>query len=146
MGVNSIREAIWKPAGSSVFPMSQIEGAPMTTKMLVRAAILATLVSTAPARADGFAEREIAFQALNLLDAAQTVSCLNRNVCREGNPLFGSNPSTGKVMGIKAGFGVLHYVVARFIHDRDPGAAKIFQIATIAIQGGVVAANLRFGL
>jgi hypothetical protein len=111
---------------------------------LILASFLISLGLSSPARADAFTMREIAFQALNLADAAQTISCLDRNVCHEGNPLFGSNPSTAKVLGIKAGFGVLHYAVARLLNDRNPRAARIFQIATIAIQGGVVAANLRF--
>ena len=117
----------------------------MTPRLFVHASILATLVTATPARADGFAEREIAFQALNLLDAVQTISCLDRHVCREGNPLFGSHPSPGRVVGMKVGFGVLHFVAARLLNDRNPRMARIFQIATIGIQGGVVAANLRFG-
>ena len=119
-------------------------GITMTRRLIVYASLSAALFIATPARADGFTQREIAFQALNLADAAQTISCVNRSVCREANPIFGANPSAGKVIGIKAGFGAVHYVLARFLNDRNPRAAKIFQIATIAIQGGVVAANLRF--
>ena len=106
-------------------------------------AALAMLFAT-PAYADGFKDREIAYQVLNAADAATTIDCLNRNVCVEANPLYGRDPSAGKIIGVKVINGVLHYVIAKFLHDRNPHGAKVFQIVTIVIQGGVVAANLRF--
>ena len=104
---------------------------------------LAALVAS-PAYADGFKDREIAYQLLNAVDAAQTIDCLKREVCVELNPIYGRDPTPGKIIGVKVVGGVLHYVIARFIHDRDPKGAKVFQIVTIVVQGGVVAANFRF--
>ena len=87
---------------------------------------------------------EITFQVLNVLDAAQTVSCLSRQTCAEGNPLYGSHPPAGQVIGIKAGMGVLHWLVFKTLIDRDSNAARWFGRLTVAVQGGVVASNLRF--
>lgn len=55
-----------------------------------------------------------------------------------------TKPSCGAVIGFKAASGVIHYVIADFLRDRDPEAAKVFQVITIVIQGGAVAANMRF--
>lgn len=101
---------------------------------------LSLLVAT-PANANGFKNREIAFQALNAVDAIQTCSFLARGTAQELNPILGSNPSCKKVVGFKIAAGVLHYVVARSF---DEETAKIFQITTIVIQGGVVTWNFQF--
>lgn len=106
-------------------------------------AALALLFAT-PAHADGFKDREIAFQLLNAADAATTIDCLKRDVCVEANPLYGRDPSVGKVIGVKVINGALHYVIAKFLYDRDPHGAKVFQIVTIVVQAGVVGMNLRF--
>ena len=87
---------------------------------------------------------EVAYQVLNVVDAAQTIDCLNRNVCIEANPLYGRNPSKGKIIGIKLATGVIHWLVFDHIADRNPKAAKIFSKVSVIVQGGVVAANLRF--
>lgn len=100
-----------------------------------------------PAYADGFTNREIAYQVLNAADAAQTCHVVGRGGS-EANPLvsafIGKTPSCGKVIGFKVASGILHYLVADHFRDRDPAGAKFFQIGTIVIQGGVVAANMRF--
>lgn len=107
-----------------------------------RLAILAALIA-APAHADGFTNREIAFQVLNAADAAQTCHLTSKGYI-EGNPLLGRNPSCGKVIGFKVAAGLIHYAIADHFRDRDPKAAKVFQIVTIVIQGGIVGANMRF--
>lgn len=90
------------------------------------------------------AKLEVAFQVLNAADFATTKYCMDRATCHEANPLLGSHPSTNKLFAVKAASGIVHFVVARWLTDRDPHAARIFEIASIAIQGGVVGANLRF--
>lgn len=113
--------------------------------MVIRAAAgLAMLMLATPAHADGFKNREIAFQALNAIDAVQTCHTVGSGRAVEANPLLGRNPSCGKVIGFKVASGVLHYVIADHLRDRDPGAAKVFQIVSLVLQGGVVAANMRF--
>lgn len=91
------------------------------------------------------AERwEAAYQVLSVVDAVQTIDCLDRRVCVEVNPIYGRNPSKGKIIGVKLIGGVLHYVLFEYIADRDPKAAKVFSKVSVFVQGGVVAANLRF--
>ncbi len=109
----------------------------------MKRALAALALIATPAHADGFQTREIAFQALNAADAAQTCHIVGTGRGVELNPLLGRHPSCGKVIAFKAGVGVLHYLLADYFRDRDPRAARIFQIATIAIQGGVVTANMR---
>lgn len=108
-------------------------------KLIALAALIAT-----PAYADGFTNREVAYQVLNAADAAQTCHVVGSGRGVEGNPLLGRNPSCGKVIGFKIAGGVLHYVLADHFRDRDPKAAKVFQIVTLVIQGGIIGANMRF--
>ena len=103
---------------------------------------LAALFAT-PAHADGWENREIAYQTLNAVDAVQTCVALGKGHY-EANPLFGKRPSCGKVVGIKIAGGIAHYVIADYLRDRDPELAKVAQIVTLVLQGGVVAANMRF--
>lgn len=80
----------------------------------------------------------------NLSDApVQTCVALGKGHY-EANPLFGKRPSCGKVVGIKIAGGIAHYVIADYLRDRDPELAKVAQIVTLVLQGGVVAANMRF--
>lgn len=104
-------------------------------------ALALALIST-PALADGFDNREIAFQALNMADAAETCAFTASGRGDEANPILRGR-SCPEIVGIKAGFGLAHYAVSKFLEDRDPHAAKIWQIVSIVVQGGVVAANLR---
>ena len=102
------------------------------------------LLVAIPAKADGFANREVTFQALNAVDAMQTCSFLARGTTREMNPILGSNPSCEKVVGFKIAAGALHYLFAKALYKRDERIAKIFQIGTIGIQGAVVTWNIQF--
>ena len=110
---------------------------------MIRLALLLALIPT-PALADGFTNREIAFQVLNAADAAQTCDFLRRGTAHELNPLYGKHPSCAKVVAFKAIGGGIHYALVSKINETDPELAKWVQIITIAVQGGVVAANLRF--
>ena len=87
---------------------------------------------------------EMVFLGLSAVDAIQTIDCLNRNVCYELNPVYGRNPSTEKIIGVKIVGGALHFLLVRELHERDPNLARVMQYVSIAVQGGVVAANLRF--
>lgn len=101
-----------------------------------------------PAYADGFKDREIAFQVLNAADAATTCHAVGSGQAIEGNPLaaaiIGKRPSCGSVIAFKAANGALHWLIASELNKRDPKLAKTVQIVSIVVQGGVVAANLRF--
>lgn len=112
-------------------------------RLLAALALIAT-----PAYADGFTEREVAFQVLNAMDGAQTCHAVSSGRGVEGNPMarliIGRTPSCGKVIGLKVASGLIHYLVADHLRDRDPHAAKVFQVMSLVVQGGVVAANMRF--
>jgi hypothetical protein len=121
----------------------------MKTLAALAGAMLALCARPAHAReADGWDKikrMEIAWQALNLADLAETETCLrHRDGCHEANPLMGRDPSTGKLVAVKLGGGLAHYLIARAIAERDPHAARLFEWVSLAVQGGVVAANLRF--
>lgn len=111
-------------------------------------ALAALALAATPAYADGFTNREIAYQALNIVDAAETCRFVSTGRAVEGNPvivgLFGKRPNCGELVAFKIGFGALHWFVADRFNKHDPKAAKVFQIVSIGIQGGVVAANMRF--
>jgi hypothetical protein len=100
-------------------------------------------LAATPAAAEPFVPRsEYVWQALNAADAAETLSCLHRGVCRELNPLFGPYPSDAKLIGGKVAEGILHLLISHALRDK-PNQERIFETLTIAVQGGVVAANLR---
>lgn len=86
---------------------------------------------------------ELAYLALSAIDSAQTIYCLRRNQCAEGNPLWGKNPSTSKILLSKAGMGLIHFGIFNYINARNPKLAKRFAQASASIQGGVVMLNTR---
>lgn len=104
---------------------------------------LAALAAATPARADDFANRQRVYHALNAIDAAQTCHILGKGG-RELNPILGSHPSCMNVVTFKLASSMAHEFIARKLNERDSDAARVFQIISIGIQGGVVAANFRF--
>lgn len=111
--------------------------------MIRLALIPLALLAATPAHADAFTNREVAFQVLNAADTIETCHVLATGKGYEANPLIGKHPSCGRLVGIKAVSGAVHWFVADRINRIDPEFAKWFQIITNAIQGAVVAANLR---
>jgi len=109
---------------------------------MVRFLIL--LVLSSPACAAPLPRAEYAFQALNVIDAAQTIDCLDRHVCHEGNPIIGHDPSKATLIGVKIGTGAVHYLITRWLMRDYPRIVRAWEIASITVQGGIVAANLRF--
>lgn len=87
---------------------------------------------------------EIAYQLLGVLDAAQTISCVNKPNCRELNPLLGSRPSVARIVGFKLAAGLLHYVAMRREIRRDRlDSALTFEIVSISVQGVICGLNFR---
>lgn len=77
-------------------------------------------------------------------DIASTQRCLNRGTCEEGNPLYGENPSLGKMIAIRLPLEVAIDFAAREVFKTDPDAAlRIIQVKTIG-TGVVVGLNLRY--
>ncbi len=87
---------------------------------------------------------EIAWQLLNVLDAAQTIDCAHKPTCREANPLFGSRPSDGTVIGIKGGMAVVHFLLMRHLAHRNWKTARAAEIGTILVQGVIDGLNFRY--
>ena len=86
---------------------------------------------------------ELGYIGLNAIDAVQTIHCLDRGKCTEGNPIFGRHPSTTKLILGKLGFGLLHFAAFSHMNDRNPKAAMRFAQVSCFIQGGVVLLNAR---
>ena len=89
-------------------------------------------------------EMEVIFQLLNIGDAVTTIDLVNRPNVREGNPLLGSHPSSGKVIAVKSLIGALHFLTYRRFRSKDVGGGFRFEAISIGIQGAVTGANLRF--
>lgn len=86
---------------------------------------------------------EAGFLVLSAIDAAETISCVNRATCTEHNPIWGHHPSTGKLVAAKLGLGLLHFGIFKAVANHDPHAAlRVAQISA-AVQGGVVFLNLQ---
>ena len=93
------------------------------------------------------AHLELLFQVLNAADAATTISCVERSICNEQNPLYGSHrPGWGRIAGVKAGVGALHYLIYRTLAKSEPRLARMFELTTITIQGATVIWNMTITL
>lgn len=128
----------------------------MRSQLLVGAGVVAALSLSAPTPA--FAQSalqaeevrsaalkwEIGYLALNAIDTAQTIHCLKRDVCIEGNPIFGKNPSTKKLILGRLGLSLAHFAAFSQLNDRNPKAALRLAQVSCAVQGGVVLVNARF--
>ena len=72
--------------------------------------------------------------AADIADAEGTQACLHANTCREGNPIFGSKPSRGRVYGIGLPLVFLNYAIASELKKMGDGN-RAFAI----LWGGTVA-------
>ena len=87
---------------------------------------------------------EIAYQALNVIDAAQTIYCLEKvKGCYESNPLWGKNPSAKTVVLAKLGFGLTQYYLWNQVRKKNPRMALRAAQVSVALQGAVVGLNAR---
>ena len=86
---------------------------------------------------------EAAFQVLNIVDTLQTISCLQRRVCHEANPILGKRPGTMKLIGYKLASGALHVGITDLLIKHDQAMVKPWLYATVVVQGGVVGFNMR---
>lgn len=82
--------------------------------------------------------------AMAVADIASTQSCLKRGTCQEANPLYGKNPSLGKMVAIRVPLEVAIDFAARELFKSHPNTAiRVVQVKTIG-TGVVVGLNLRF--
>ncbi len=87
---------------------------------------------------------EIGYLALSAIDAGETIHCLNRNMCDEGNPIFGKHPSTKTLILAKIGLGAIHFAAFSALNARNPKSALRLAQVSCAVQGGVAMVNARF--
>ena len=87
---------------------------------------------------------EAAFLALSAVDAAETISCVNRATCTEHNPIWGRHPSTGTIVAAKLGLGLVHFGIFKLVADRDPKTAlRVAQVSAV-VQGAAVLVRVAF--
>jgi hypothetical protein len=84
---------------------------------------------------------ELAYLTLSAVDAAETISCINRGKCYEGNPLLGKGAGARTLILAKVGGGVLHFLGFQHVRRRNPMAALRLAQVTTVMQGGVVMLN-----
>jgi len=87
---------------------------------------------------------ELGYLGLSAIDAGQTIHCLDRGICEEGNPIFGKHPSAKKLILAKVGLGAIHFAAFTALNDRNPRAALRLAQVSCAVQGGVAMLNARF--
>ena len=85
---------------------------------------------------------QLATLAGHAADAASTIHALRQPGLREGNPIFGDNPSAGKIAGVKAGGAALQMLLQHYIGKRAPKATNIIGFGTGAALGGLAAHNM----
>jgi hypothetical protein len=112
-------------------------------------AVLQPVPSEAPPRDEDRVTRSAAYKweagylALSAIDAVQTISCLDRNRCTEGNFIWGTHPSTGKIVATKVGLGLIQFGIFKLVVDHDPHSGlRVAQVSAV-VQGGFVLLNLR---
>ena len=125
----------------------------MFRRTLVIVGITSILVA-APARADpsyrieetrsAALKWEVGYLTLSALDAAETIHCLDRGTCKEGNPIFGKHPSTKTLILAKIGLGAIHFAAFSALNARNPKSALRLAQVSCAVQGGVAMVNARF--
>lgn len=84
---------------------------------------------------------QLGFLAVNAADTALTIYCVEKGLCREMNPLYGSHPSPLRIVGVKAATVATQYILVRELAKTDPGIARVVAIATLAGVTGVVGYN-----
>jgi len=89
---------------------------------------------------------EIAYQVLNVADAALTINCVSSRNCHELNPLMGSKPSVIRVVGAKAAFGLLHYLAYKNLNRTNPQPLQVFEYVSVGVMGGVVVWNMTMSI
>lgn len=103
------------------------------------------------------ANREIAWQALNLIDAGQTVTIARQptqwhEVNYVSVRIVGEHPSEGRALALMAGYAVAHAGIAYLLDCKDPGsgpwhvASVAWGYATLTEKGLTVANNYRLGI
>ena len=78
-------------------------------------------------------------------DALTTIAALKRSGTEEGNPVYGRNPSAGKVLGIKAATMIPIALLLDRLHDKHPKLAKGLALGVGGLGAGVAMHNAQVG-
>lgn len=121
----------------------------MTRKILP----LALLLSAGIAHADDPVDKstpvlEWAYQGAALADMATTLDIKNHPTLIEENPLIGSHPSDGRVLGYFAITGGLHYLITRELVNGSMPRPLInaWEVVSASVEVGMAAHNYSIGL
>lgn len=106
--------------------------------------LLSSATFAADPWSDGDIAREVAWQALHLIDWGQTRSIAkNPDQYRELNPILGEHPSIGRVNTYMAASAIAHIIVSDYLSGDWRTA---WQWVTIGITASAVHNNYRIGL
>lgn len=86
---------------------------------------------------------EHAYLALSAIDLAQTLNCLDKHTCTEGNPIWGKRPKAATLIAAKVAGGAFHYAAFTYANRRNPKMALRFAQISVFGQAGVVGLNAR---
>lgn len=115
------------------------------TRPAIALALLASLAAQPALACDIRTETWVTNGAI-ALDIGTTMSCLHRDRCHEANTwAYGSkHPSDERLIGTGIARIGLNTGIACLLDDHAPGALPIFNHLSLAVNGGVAVANLRF--
>lgn len=89
---------------------------------------------------------ELSYHLLSAVDTIQTVSCLRKGQCDEGNPLMGKQPKMSKMIAGKLLVSAVQVGLFKYAYDRNPRTALRMAQVSCALQGTAVLLNARFTL
>lgn len=88
--------------------------------------------------------RQLAFTGVLILDWAQTRYIANNPVeFEEKNTVIGKHPTLGRVNGYFASAALIHWGIS---YALPPGARKVWQNVSIAVEAGQVGRNIQLGI
>ncbi len=91
---------------------------------------------------------EATYQALHVIDTAQTLNIRNVRGGYEKNPLLGRHPSDADIIAYMAGESVAHYLITKFMADRGAPAwlQRAWHIGSVTWSARTVHINYKIGL
>jgi len=118
--------------------------------IILSLASLSTEAETITERLKKLPPEEWVYQALTVVDVAQTMRALDHpcGCYYEANPLYGKNPSDFQIVATTLAFNAAHaYLVLRMVEtDQPEWLIKTVTYGSIAVRAGVVYHNFSIGI
>jgi hypothetical protein len=118
--------------------------------IILSLASLSTEAETITERLKKLPPEEWVYQALTVVDVAQTMRALDHpcGCYYEANPLYGKNPSDFQIVATTLAFNAAHaYLVLRMVETGQPEwLIKTVTYGSIAVRAGVVYHNFSIGI